>query len=63
MGKYTKLALTINVVLFLVVFIIHVVRLFTGFYIEFGNFVVPIWVSAFGALIAAVLIYLNYRAL
>ena len=63
MGKYTKLALTLSVVVFLVIFLIHVVRLFTGFYLQVGSWVVPVWVNAIAALIAAVLVYLNYKAL
>ena len=63
MAKNTKLVLTVNLVIFVLIFLLHLIRGFTGFSAQFGNWVVPVWLSGVAALVALVLVYLNYKAL
>ena len=50
-----KAALYTSGVIFAAVAVAHLVRLITGFEIVVGGFIVPVWVSFLGALIAALL--------
>lgn len=63
MGKKVKLALTINIIFFVLIMIVHVYRIFTGFHAQFGSWVVPIWLNIVAVIILLLLIYLNYKAL
>ncbi len=50
-----KAALYTSGVIFAAVAVAHLARLITGFGIVVGGFIVPVWVSFLGALIAALL--------
>ena len=63
MGKNTKLALTLNLLFFIIILAVHLLRIFTGFYVKISDWVVPVWISIVGSIIILVLIYLNYKAL
>lgn len=63
MAKNTKLVLTINLVIFVLISLLHLVRVFTGFYAQIGDFVIPVWFSWIAVLVSLVFVYLNYKAL
>ncbi len=63
MAKNTKLALTINLVFFVLVLLLHLYRIFSGLYIQVGEWFVPIWLNIIAVVIMLVLIYINYKAL
>ncbi len=63
MGKYTKLALTVNLVLFVLMFLLHLYRVIFGFYAQIGNWIIPIWLNVVALVVLLVVIYLNYKAL
>lgn len=63
MGKNTKLALTLNLLFLIIILAVHLLRIFTGFYIKIADWVVPVWINIMAAVIILVLIYLNYKAL
>ena len=63
MGKNTKLALTLNIVFFVLVLLVHLYRILTGFYVQIGGWIVPIWLNVVGVVIIMLLLYLNYKAL
>ena len=63
MGKYTKLALTVNIVVFSLIFLLHLFRLITGSSAQFAGWTVSMWLSYVALVISAFLIYLNYKAL
>ncbi len=63
MGKNTKLTLTINLVLFLLVFVLHALRLIFGVNAQFGSWNVPLWLSIIALAVSGLMIYLNYKAL
>ncbi|MBI2148302.1 hypothetical protein HYU23_01355 [Candidatus Woesearchaeota archaeon] len=63
MGKYTKLALTVNVVVFSLIFLLHLFRIISGFEVRFGSLIIPNWISYIALVVALVLIYLNYKGL
>ena len=63
MGKNTKLALTLNIVFFVLVLLVHLYRIFTRFDVEFGNWSVPVWLNVVGVVIVLLLLYVNYKAL
>jgi len=58
-----KNVLYVNITLFSLVLLLHLTRLLTGFSVRLGSWDVPLWVNAFGALLAAVLLYANYSQL
>lgn len=59
----TRTVLTVNLVIFSLIFLLHLIRIFTGFHAQFGNWIVPIWVSWLAGIISLVVVYLNYKAL
>ena len=63
MGKNPKLALTLNLIFFLIVFVIHLLRLILGFEVNFASWAVPSWISIVAVFVIGILIYLNYKAL
>jgi len=52
---------TIAVVLFAVIAIVHLLRLFTGWEVVVVGFVVPVWWSAIGLVIAGTLSIMVWR--
>lgn len=63
MAKNTKLALTINLVIFIIIFFLHLLRIFYKWDAAIGGWVVPLWLSWIAIIISLVLVYLNYKAL
>ena len=63
MGKNTKLALTVNIIIFSLIFLLHLYRIITNTTAKFGIWVVPIWISYLGLVVAAILVYINYKGL
>ncbi|MBS3151950.1 hypothetical protein J4230_00920 [Candidatus Woesearchaeota archaeon] len=63
MVKYTKLALAINIVVFSLIFLLHLFRIVSNYSAKFGNWIVPMWVSYLALIALAFLIYINYKAL
>ena len=58
-----RIALITNLVIFSIILLLHLVRLFTGFYVQFGNFIVPRGLNFVFAAISILVIALNIRAL
>lgn len=63
MAKNTKLALTINLVIFILIFLLHLIRIFTGFYAQIGDWIIPLWASWIAVIVSLTLVYINYKAL
>ena len=63
MGKYTKLALTANIVVFSLVFLLHLSRILLNFDLKFANWFVPVWLNYIALVVVGLLIYLNYKGL
>lgn len=63
MAKNTKLALTINLVFFILIFLLHLLRIFYRWDAAIGGWIVPFWLSWIAVLLSGILIYLNYKAL
>jgi len=61
--NYTKTALTASLVIFSLIFLLHVIRILTGFHAQMGTWVVPIWLNVIAAIISLVVMYLNYKGL
>ena len=57
-----KTALHVAAAIFAVVAIVHLIRLITGFQIVVDDIVVPLWISYFGAPVAALLAIWMVRA-
>jgi uncharacterized membrane protein YhaH (DUF805 family) len=53
--------LTITATLFLVVAIVHLLRIILGWQVEIGGLSIPFWVSWLGVLVAGALGYLGFR--
>jgi hypothetical protein len=51
----------IAAVIFAIVALLHVYRIITHFQIVLGSHTIPMWMSYFGAIIAAVLAIMLYR--
>lgn len=47
--------------IFLVVAVLHILRIFTGFEVEIANNELPVWVSIIGAAIAGYLAYSSQK--
>ena len=52
---------TIAIVIFAIISIVHVVRLFTGWPVTVNSFEVPIWFSGFGAIVFGFLAIMVWR--
>ncbi len=63
MAKNTKLALTLSLVIFLFIFVVHLLRVIFGWHAQIGDLVIPVWISIIAFVIAGLMIYTNYRAL
>ena len=62
MGKNTKLTLTIDLIIFILIFLLHLLRLVFGWGANFAGWAVPMWLSWVALVLAAVLVWLNYKA-
>jgi protein-S-isoprenylcysteine O-methyltransferase Ste14 len=51
---------TVTVTLFLVVAIMHLLRIIFGWQVEIGGLSIPFWVSWLGVLVAGALAYLGF---
>lgn len=59
----SKNILTANIILFLIILILHLIRIMTNFEVKFLGYDVPLYVNYMALLIALVFIYFNYKAL
>ncbi|OGH15925.1 MAG: hypothetical protein A3C30_03755 [Candidatus Levybacteria bacterium RIFCSPHIGHO2_02_FULL_40_18] len=48
-------------IIFLVIAVLHVLRIFTGFDVEINDYELPVWVSIVGAAIAGYLAYSSQK--
>jgi uncharacterized membrane protein YhaH (DUF805 family) len=55
-----KTYLTVTATLFLVVAIMHLLRIIFGWQVEIGGLSIPFWVSWLGVLVAGALAYLGF---
>ena len=55
-----KTYMTVTATLFLVVAIIHLLRIIFGWSVEIGGLSIPFWVSWLGVLVAGALAYLGF---
>ena len=56
-----KTYMTVTATLFLVVAIMHLLRIIFGWQVEIGGLSIPFWVSWLGVLVAGALAYLGFR--
>ena len=49
---------TVAAIVFTVVALVHLYRLFTGFQVILGSHTIPMWVSYFGVLVPGLLAYM-----
>ncbi len=59
--KDLKSVLITNIIIFSLIFIIHLIRIITKFHVQFGDFIVPIWINYLVVIISAFIIYTNYK--
>jgi hypothetical protein len=52
--------MTVTATLFLVVAIMHLLRIIFGWHVEIGGLSIPFWVSWLGVLVAGALAYLGF---
>jgi hypothetical protein len=55
-----KTYMTLTATLFLVVAIVHLLRIIFGWQVEIGGLSIPFWVSWLGVLVAGVLAYFGF---
>ncbi len=55
-----KTYMTVTATLFLVVAIMHLLRIIFGWQVEIGGLSIPFWVSWLGVLVAGALAYLGF---
>jgi uncharacterized protein involved in cysteine biosynthesis len=55
-----KIYMTVTATLFLVVAIMHLLRIIFGWQVEIGGLSIPFWVSWLGVLVAGALAYLGF---
>jgi hypothetical protein len=55
-----KTYVTLTATLFLVVALIHLLRIIFGWSVEIGGLSIPFWVSGLGILVAGALAYLGF---
>ena len=55
-----KTYMTVTATLFLVVAIVHLLRIIFGWQVEIGSLSIPFWVSWLGVLVAGVLAYFGF---
>ena len=58
-----KTVLKINVVIFALVAIVHLLRALLGWELQLGNWMAPVWVSVIAVLLTVALVYLNGKHL
>lgn len=54
-----KTVLTINIVFFSLIALLHLVRLILQWPAQIASWIIPVWLSAVGVIIAVVLAYVN----
>jgi uncharacterized membrane protein YhaH (DUF805 family) len=59
MNRNTYLAVTAT--LFLVMAIVHLLRIILGWHVEIGGLIIPFWVSWLAVLVAGALAYFGFR--
>ena len=55
-----KTYVTVTATLFLVVALIHLLRIIFGWFVEIGGLSIPFWVSWLGVLVAGALAYFGF---
>ncbi len=58
-----RIALITNLVIFFIILLIHLARIFTGFYIQVGDLIIPRALNIVFAIISLLVLILNFRAL
>lgn len=56
-----KTLLKINIVLFSLIFLVHLYRLIFYFSVQVSGWEVPIWLNIIAVVIVAIIIWLNYK--
>ena len=56
-----KTVLGINIVFFSIIGLLHLIRLFTQWPAQLGNWIIPVWASGVALVVAVVLVYLNSK--
>jgi hypothetical protein len=56
-----KTYMTVTAALFLIVGIVHLLRIIFGWRVEIGGFSIPFWVSWLGVFVAGALAYFGFR--
>jgi hypothetical protein len=59
-GRLNRTYMTVTATLFLVVAIIHLLRIIFGWSVEIGGLSIPFWASWLGVLVAGALAYLGF---
>lgn len=62
MARNLKATLTLNLVVFTIVFLLHFYRLIWGVGLNFGGYLIPNWLTILFLVLLIGLIYLNYKA-
>ena len=56
-----KSVLLINIIIFSLVLILHLIRSVMNLNAQIGNFNIPVWASYVAIIISAYIIYINYK--
>ena len=59
----TKTITKINIILFSLILLLHLMRIIIRFPVEFNNKLVPLWINYLGIVIIIIFIYLNFKIL
>lgn len=53
--------MTVTATLFLIVAVVHLLRIILGWHVEIGGLIIPLWVSWLALLVAGALAYFGFR--
>ncbi|MBI2667343.1 hypothetical protein HYX17_01075 [Candidatus Woesearchaeota archaeon] len=56
-----KSVLLINIIIFSLILVLHLVRSIIGLNAQIGDFNIPVWLSYIAIIISAYIIYINYK--